>query len=163
MTLKRFTLLSILAAAFALSGVAGIMHEDTAVHAQQDEADDTDKADTPERKKTRAERRRDRIMSRYEATGKVENCVPMRSLRQSHIFDDQTIFFESIGKRGYRNRMPNKCAGLLREERFAYANSFGSLCRAQIITVLDNFGRTWGSCSLGDFEEYTKKPKTDAE
>lgn len=163
MTLKRFTLLSIFAAAFALSGVAGTVYEDTAVYAQQDETPETAEVDKPERKKTRAERRRDRIMSKYETTGKVENCVPMRSLRQSHIFDDQTIFFESIGKRGYMNRMPNKCAGLLREERFAYSNSFGSLCRAQIITVLDNFGRSWGSCSLGDFEEYTKKPKTDAE
>ena len=100
-------------------------------------------------------------MEQYEATGKVEACVPMRSLRQSIILDDHTIFFESVGRRGYMNRLPHRCPGLTREERFAYANSFGSLCRAEIITVLDSFGRSWGSCGLGDFEEYKKKPKQD--
>ena len=160
-TIRKLTLLSMLAAAFALSNVSGAVNVNTETVAKQ-EQEDTENADNPDRKKTRAERRRERIMREYEATGKVENCVPMRSLRQSHILDDQTIFFESIGRRGYINRMPNKCAGLLREERFAYSNSFGSLCRAQIITVLDSFGRSWGSCGLGEFEEYTKIPKDDA-
>lgn len=116
-----------------------------------------------EKKLTRGERRRQRILEQYEATGRVESCVPMRSLRQSIILDDQTIFFESVGRRGYMNKLPTKCHGLAREERFAYTNSFGSLCRAEIITVLDSFGRAWGSCGLGDFEEYTKKPKNDSE
>lgn len=107
----------------------------------------------------RGEKRRKRIMDEYIATGEVKRCVPMRSVRQSVILNDQTIFFESIGRKGYMNRLPIECRGLMREERFAYANSFGSLCRAQIITILDSFGRTWGSCSLGDFEEYEKKPK----
>jgi len=109
----------------------------------------------------RGEKRRKRIMDKYEATGEVKHCVPMRSLRQSIILDDRTIFFESIGRRGYMNQLPHECRGLMREERFAYANSFGSLCRAQIITILDSFGRTWGSCSLGDFEEYQQKPKAE--
>jgi hypothetical protein len=117
----------------------------------------------PEKKLTRGERRRQRILEQYEATGNVENCVPMRSLRQSIILDDQTIFFESTGRRGYINKLPAKCNGLMREERFAYGNSFGSLCRAEIITVLDSFGRSWGSCGLGDFEEYSKKPKSDSD
>lgn len=110
----------------------------------------------------RAEQRRKRIMERYEATGKTEVCVPMRSLRQSIILDNRTIFFESTGRRGFMNRLPHECPGLLREQRFAYSNSFGSLCRAEIITILDSFGRTWGSCGLGDFEEYSKKPKADS-
>ncbi len=110
----------------------------------------------------RAEERRKRLMAEYEATGEVDACVPMRSLRQSIIFDNQTIFFEATGRRAYINRLPHECPGLLREQRFAYSNSFGSLCRAQIITILDNFGRTWGSCGLGDFEELKKKPKDDA-
>lgn len=110
----------------------------------------------------RAEERRKRIMERYQQTGEVKVCVPMRSLRQSIILDNRTIFFESIGRRGYMNRLPQDCQGLLREQRFAYANSFGSICRAQIITILDNFGRTWGSCGLGEFEEWEKKPKDES-
>ncbi len=110
----------------------------------------------------RGEKRRKRIMEEYEATGKVKHCVPMRSLRQSIILDDSTIFFESIGRKGYMNKLPRECRGLMREERYAYSNSFGSLCRAEIITILDSFGRSWGSCSLGDFEEYQKKPKAES-
>lgn len=110
----------------------------------------------------RAEKRRKRIMEKYETTGEVKHCVPMRSLRQSIILSDKTIFFESIGRKGYMNQLPHECRGLLREERFAYANSFGSLCRAQIITILDSFGRSWGSCSLGSFEEYQQKSKSDS-
>jgi len=110
----------------------------------------------------RGEKRRKRIMEKYETTGKTRSCVPMRSLRQSIILDDSTIFFESVGRKGYMNKLPRECRGLLREERFAYSNSFGSLCRAEIITILDSFGRSWGSCSLGDFEEYQKKPKTES-
>ncbi len=110
----------------------------------------------------RAEQRRKRIMERYQETGNTEACVPMRSLRQSVILDNRTIFFEATGRRGFMNRLPTECQGLLREQRFAYANSFGSLCRAQIITILDSFGRTWGSCALGDFEEWEKKPKDES-
>ena len=107
----------------------------------------------------RAEERRKRLMEKYESTGKTDACVPMRSLRQSVIFDNKTIFFEATGRRAYINRLSHECPGLLREQRFAYANSFGSLCRGEIITILDSFGRTWGSCGLGDFEELKKKPK----
>lgn len=115
------------------------------------------------RKKSRFERRGDarraRIMEKYEATGETLACVPMRSLRQSIILDNRTIFFEGRGRRGYMNHLQNDCPGLLREQRFAYANSFGAVCRAEIITILDNFGRTWGSCGLGNFEEYKQKTK----
>ncbi len=107
----------------------------------------------------RGDARRARIMEKYEATGETLACVPMRSLRQSIVLDNRTIFFEGRGRRGYMNHLQNDCPGLLREQRFAYANSFGAVCRAEIITILDNFGRTWGSCGLGNFEEYKQKPK----
>lgn len=138
-----------------------IAQEDAQEGAPEEEQAEPDKPKG--RLAQRAEKRRKRIMEKYQATGNVKHCVPMRSLRQSTILDDQTIFFESIGRRGYMNRLPHTCRGLVREERFAYANSFGSLCRAQIITILDSFGRSWGSCSLGDFEEYEKKPKADSD
>ncbi len=132
----------------------------------QDESPETTEAEASQAKpksrmQRRADERRARILEKYEATGRVETCVPMRSLRQSIILDNRTIFFESTGRRGFMNNLPQECNGLLRERRFAYANSFGSICNAEIITILDSFGRTWGSCGLGQFEEYKVKPKPD--
>lgn len=157
MTYLRLLSVCLLAAAFSLP---------TAIAQEKDTGQDPAKKETEEvkpkgRLAERGEKRRKRIMEKYEATGRVEHCVPMRSLRQSIILDDRTIFFESIGRKGYMNRLPQECRGLMREERYAYANSFGSLCRGEIITILDSFGRSWGSCSLGSFEEYKQKPKAD--
>lgn len=157
MTHLRFLSVFLVAFAFSLP---------TAIAQDKDAESDPQKEETEEvkpkgRLAERGEKRRQRIMEKYEATGKIQQCVPMRSLRQSIILDDKTIFFESIGRKGYMNHLPIECRGLMREERFAYANSFGSLCRPQIITILDSFGRTWGSCSLGSFEEYQQKPKAE--
>lgn len=108
---------------------------------------------------TRAEKRLAGVMEKYESTGETRNCVSLRFLRDSTIIDDQTIFFKGVGKKAYINRMPHRCARLSAEERFAYRTSIGQLCRSDIITVLDSFGREWGSCGLGEFEEMQKKPK----
>lgn len=110
---------------------------------------------------TRGEKRLANIMEDYKLTGETRRCVPLRFLRDSRIIDDKTIFFKGVGKRGYMNIMSHKCSGLEREERFMYSTSVAQLCRNEIITVLDSFGRQWGSCGLGDFVEYTKK--TDEE
>lgn len=106
---------------------------------------------------TRGEKRLAKIMEDYKPTGEIKHCVSLRYLRDSRIIDDKTIFFKGVGKRGYMNKMSHKCSGLEREERFMYSTSIAQLCRHEIITVLDSFGRQWGSCGLGDFEEYTKK------
>lgn len=154
--MKRFLSHSVLAICLTIFIGVG---EDISVVPQ---AQAQEEADKKPKKLSRGERNRQRIMARYEASGKTETCIPMRRLGSSIVFDDQTIFFQGRGKRAYLNRLPAKCAGLAREERFAYANSFGSLCRAEIITVLDSFGRAWGSCGLGSFEEMVKKPKTES-
>lgn len=138
--------------------------------ARQDEApdqesaeEDAEEADESRRRFKRGDRRRERILREYEKTGEVENCVRLRTFRQSLILDDQTIFFEAMGRKGYMVHLPHRCPGLYREERFVYSVSFGALCSQDIITVLDNFGRTWGSCGLGKFEEYKKKPKGESD
>ena len=153
---KRVLCLSFLFVALVFPAATA---QDAPVPDQQQEVEETKPKGVLAR---RAEKRRQRIMEEYRKTDNVEACVPMRSLRQSIILDNRTIFFEANGRRGYMNRLPNTCPGLLREQRFAYANSFGSICRAQIITILDSFGRTWGSCGLGDFEEWEKKPKDES-
>ncbi|NVJ99820.1 MAG: hypothetical protein HWE25_16835 [Alphaproteobacteria bacterium] len=110
-----------------------------------------------EDKMTRGEKRLAKIMEDYKPTGETKSCVSLRFLRDSRIIDDKTIFFKGVGKRAYMNKMSHQCNGLEREERFMYSTSIAQLCRNEIITVLDSFGRQWGSCGLGDFEEYAKK------
>lgn len=112
---------------------------------------------------TRGEKRLEKIERDYEPTGKTRYCVNLRFLRDSKIIDDKTIFFHGLGKTGYMNRMSNRCARLAQEERFMYSTSISQLCKGEIITVLDSFGRQWGSCSLGKFEEWKKKDKDDKE
>ncbi|WP_020399455.1 hypothetical protein [Kordiimonas gwangyangensis] len=110
---------------------------------------------------TRSEKRLARVMEDYKATGETKSCVPLRFLRDSTIIDDQTIFFKGVGKTAYINRMPHRCPRLAAEERFMYSTSISMLCRMEIITVLDSFGRQWGSCGLGEFEEMEKLSKAE--
>jgi hypothetical protein len=117
-------------------------------------------ADADDDKKiSKAEKRLASIVEKYQPTGVVKSCVSMRSLRNSRIIDDKTIFFKSIGKRAYINRLPRRCRRLAYEERFSYSTSIGLLCKNEIITVLDSMGSALNSCGLGQFEEWEKKPK----
>ncbi len=113
-------------------------------------------------KLTRSEKRLADIMEKYEKNGETRSCVNLRRLRESRVIDDKTIFFRGIGKVGYLNHLNGRCVGLAREERFSYSTTINNLCRGEILTVLDTFGRPWGSCGLGDFEELTKKTNTDS-
>lgn len=118
-------------------------------------------SDSRDEELSRSEKRLARVMERYQPTGEVRHCVPLRNLRESTVIDDQTIFFRGMGRKAYMNRMPNKCPRLAFEERFMYSTSISQLCRHEIITVLDAFGRQWGSCGLGVFEEMERKPKDE--
>ena len=94
------------------------------------------------------------IHRRYIENGETKVCISARAIRNTRVIDDSRIFFERNSRRGFINRLNRPCRGLAREDRFVYEVQGGSqLCRGTIITVLDNFGRAWGSCSLGDFEE----------
>ncbi|UTW54996.1 hypothetical protein [Kordiimonas sp. SCSIO 12610] len=115
-----------------------------------------------EEKLSRGEKRLASIMEKYEKNGKIKRCVNLRRLRESKVIDDKTIFFRGIGKTGYLNRLNGNCIGLAREERFSYSTTINQLCRGEILTVLDNFGRPWGSCGLGEFEELSKKTTSDS-
>ncbi|WP_308911686.1 DUF6491 family protein [Pseudokordiimonas caeni] len=113
-------------------------------------------------KPTRLEKRKAAVMEKYERTGEVKRCVPLRELRSSSILDEKTIFFRTNNARGYLVEMANRCPRLAFEERFAYKTSLGSLCSHDIITVIDSFGRDWASCGLADFQ-VMKRRETPAE
>jgi len=113
-------------------------------------------------KPTRAEKRMASVEDKYEPAGSVKRCIPLRSIRDSRVIDDQTIFFKGTGAKAYLNRLPRRCPRLSAEERFSYRVSIGQLCGSDIITVLDSMGGSWGSCGLGDFEVWHRKSKDDA-
>ncbi len=124
-------------------------------------------ADEDDKKQSRLEKlsqeRTDRLNKKYAATGETRRCLSTRQIRDSQILDDETILFKGIGNRAYVNKLKRKCHRLMYEERFAYRSHSGQLCRNEIITVLDGFGQSWASCSLGDFQEYKRKPKEETE
>jgi len=114
-----------------------------------------------DKKVSRSEKRLAKIEAKYQPTGAIKTCIPLRSLRNTSIIDDQTIFFKGPGKKAYFNRLPRRCSRLAAEERFSYSTTIGHLCKHEIITVLDSMGSAWNSCGLGEFEEWEKKPKPE--
>ena len=112
-------------------------------------------------KLTKSEKRLAAITKKYQPTGKFKSCVSLRTMRDSRIIDDQTIFFSGIGKYVYFNRLPRRCPRLAFEERFSYSTSIGQLCKNDYITVLNSMGSPLNSCGLGQFEQWEKKPKAD--
>ena len=92
--------------------------------------------------------------------GKPESCIPLTSIRETRVRDDQTIDFYMRGGKVYRNVLPGTCPQLGFEERFSYATSLSQLCSTDIITVLQSPGITRGaSCGLGEFQPVTGAPK----
>lgn len=86
----------------------------------------------------------------------AERCIPIRSIKQTKVIDDQTIIFYTSGKRNYKNRLPYSCGGLAIADSFMYRTSVSQLCSVDIITVLNRMGSNYGpgpSCGLGVFEQ----------
>ena len=85
--------------------------------------------------------------------GKPVSCIPIRSITQSVVRSDQVIDFKTIGRRVYRNTLPQGCPGLKFEGRFGYTTSLSQLCSNDIITVLYITPLQSGaSCGLGQFQ-----------
>lgn len=105
------------------------------------------------------------VLAGYEKTGKSVNCIPRRQIRDQDVVDDYSIIFETSGRKLYLNELKGRCIGLGREERFVTKSPETGMCSGEIITVFDSFGNTWGSCSLGDFQELTaiEEPEEELE
>lgn len=92
--------------------------------------------------------------------GKPESCIPLQSIRESRVRDDQTIDFYMRGGKVYRNVLPGKCPQLGFEQRYSYATSLSELCSTDIITVLYSSPIQRGaSCGLGEFQPVTGAPR----
>jgi len=89
--------------------------------------------------------------------GKPESCIPIRSIRESRVRNDQVIDFVLNNGKIYRNTLPQSCPQLGFEQRFTYTTSLSRLCSVDIITVLyttPNLSRG-ASCGLGQFQPVT--------
>ncbi|MDB5689659.1 MAG: hypothetical protein JWL91_1535 [Sphingomonas bacterium] len=92
--------------------------------------------------------------------GKAEDCVPLQSIRETRVRDDQTIDFYMRNRKIYRNVLAGRCPQLGFEERFTYQTSLSQLCSTDIITVLQSPNFTRGaSCGLGKFQPVKLSPR----
>ncbi|WP_375202697.1 DUF6491 family protein [Hyphococcus sp.] len=91
-------------------------------------------------------------LSKYEKTGESRNCLMLSSVRDTDPLDDYTLLVEASGGAVYLNELNGRCTGLGRERRYVRRSSSTNMCKGDIIRVIDSFGNTRGSCSLGAFE-----------
>jgi hypothetical protein len=104
-----------------------------------------------------------------EKVGDSRSCIPNGSIVGRVIEDEQTIRFETLNGRRYRNRLSGPCPGLRQA-----ANGFGalgfevhgsSLCQGDLLRVIDAARgetsniRTATACPLGAFERVPDRPR----
>ena len=83
-----------------------------------------------------------------------QDCVRTQNIDSMKAVDDQNLIIRMDGNKVYRNHLPRKCPGLVRENRFAYETRSSRLCSIDMITVLEEFGlgfRPGFTCRLGEF------------
>ena len=87
-------------------------------------------------------------------TGPDQSCIPLTAFSQTVVRDARTIDFLSVGRRGWRNVLPDDCPGLGTERAFSFNTSLSQLCSTDIIRVVQNYGgglQPGASCGLGRF------------
>lgn len=106
------------------------------------------------------------LKKKYKFTDKVVNCISTRRLDSTHAVDNKNILFVMRGKKNkyLLNEMKYNCPRLKFEDRFKYTlRGSSQLCSIDIITVIDSFMNSYGSCGLGKFRILEKiETKKDA-
>lgn len=99
----------------------------------------------------------DERLAAFEATGRIEKCLPIAQIERAEVLDGRTLLFEMRSGRYYVNRLPYGCPGLGVHDSFAYkTRATPQLCDTDSITVIETAG-PGASCPLGEFEELTEK------
>jgi hypothetical protein len=83
-----------------------------------------------------------------------QTCINTQTIDRTKVLDDRTILFFMRGKKVYRNYLPRKCPGLVREDRFLYRSNSGRLCDIDSVTVLEQWSGRLSpgfTCQLGPF------------
>ena len=85
----------------------------------------------------------------------AKHCLPLWSIDNIRVLDEQNIAFRMKNDDYYLNRLPNPCHNLDDNRAIMYSTPLASLCNLDIITVLDPVGggfQNMGSCGLGEFQ-----------
>ncbi|HYD13254.1 MAG TPA: hypothetical protein VEC11_10440 [Allosphingosinicella sp.] len=97
-----------------------------------------------------------------ERVGDTRACIPNGAIVSRVVEDEQTLSFELLGGRRYRNRLSGPCPGLRQAGSGFGALGFevhgSSLCRGDLLRIVDTARgetsniRTATACPLGAFE-----------
>ncbi len=103
------------------------------------------------------------ILAEHERTGEVQTCLNVRSIDSIQAVDEKTLLIRSGVSDYYVSDLKSRCGGSTSGfNRFEYTLSTGSLCRNDIIRIVDNgTGFLAGSCGMGSFEKLEKKPAAE--
>lgn len=95
-------------------------------------------------------------------SGETETCLPLRRITSIVAADERTLLVRA-GRDYYVNRPSSRCMGAdNRSTRFEYTTTIGSLCRNDIVRVVENNSGIFnGSCALGVFEKLAPAEKAD--
>lgn len=89
--------------------------------------------------------------------GEPLSCIDRRQMKRAEVIDGATVNFIMRDDTVYRNMLLNSCDVLRDADRFSYKSAGrNQLCRGDRMSSLETIGnslRTFGSCSLGSFQE----------
>jgi hypothetical protein len=102
------------------------------------------------------------LLAKYERTGERSNCLPGGGQTDFTAIGESLLLVRSNG-RYYLTETRGSCSRV--DNPFYHMELTirgGQICENQIVKIVDSSGFFAGSCSLGDFELLTKKPKEAA-
>lgn len=103
-------------------------------------------------------------LASFDRTGDKQQCLTLSAISEIKPISDE-LFLVRVGvSTWYLNEVRGSCSGASSPfTRLEYTTSMSSLCNLQLVHVVDNSsGFLRGSCSLGEFEKLTPKPKEAA-
>lgn len=86
--------------------------------------------------------------------GEPVDCIQASQIRDTQVRSDSVIDFRMVGKKVYRNTLPNSCSSLATYRAFSYQLRGSQLCSIDTITVLIPGSSIPGpTCGLGSFQQ----------
>jgi hypothetical protein len=93
------------------------------------------------------------------ADGPPVTCISTIQVRTIRVIDDQTVDFETSGRRIYRNNLPLRCSGLTFNRSISHNSRTSQVCSFNTFTVNSpGLGPRGPSCRLGPFQPMTRAP-----
>lgn len=105
------------------------------------------------------------ILSRFEPSGETVDCIIVRRIASIRPVSETTLLVKTGVNEYYVNETSGRCARATgMNTRIEYSMPQTTLCRLQIINIVDNTsGMLLGTCSLGSFEKLKEKAPAEEE